>query len=324
MSIYFDNKFKKLLIIIYFFILLNYHLPLKALKWDSCIIHQNKKREFKVYIPGKYSKKFKSPLVIVLHGGSGNNIAIERFTGFSKLAEKENFLVAYPDSYHGNWNDGREIKQSKSYRLNIDDTGFILKMIEIIKTKYNIDDKKIYIAGISNGGFMALRLACELSDRLAGVAAVCATMSEFLSYNCKPKSKVSILIMNGTDDRLVPFLGGDVKIGKQRRGKIKSTEWTINYWIKFNECEKIPSLKKSFDNKNDGTEVEKYIYRGKYGADVYLYKIINGGHTWPDRVQYLPEKIIGKVSYEIDATKEIWNFFKNHPKVNENTGIINF
>lgn len=289
------------------------------------LIYQNKKREFRIYVPEKYQKKLKTPLVIVLHGGAGNNIAIEKFTGFSKLAEKENFIAVYPDSYSGNWNDGREIKQSKAYRLNIDDVGFILRMIEKIKSNYNIDDKRIYVAGISNGGFMALRLACELSEKIAAVAAVCASFSEFLSYNCKPAEKVSILIMNGTDDKLVPFSGGEVKTGSKKRGKIKSTDWTVNFWCRVNECEKTPSLKIVIDNnKEDKTKVEKFLYRGKYGADVLLYKITGGGHTWPGGAQYLPEKIIGSVSREINATKEIWNFFKTHPKVKDNLGIITF
>ena len=294
-------------------------------KWESYIIHQNKKRDFRIYVPGRYNKNYKIPLVIVLHGGSGSGISIEKYSGFSKLAEDEKFIAAYPDAYSGQWNDGREFIQSKSYRLKIDDVGFISKMIDKIKKNYNIDEKRIYVAGISNGGFMALRLGCELSEKISGIAVICATMSEFLSSNCRPKEKISVLIMNGTDDKLVPYDGGYVTIGKLKRGKIRSTDFTLKYWCKINECEKEPSLTKIIDNdKNDGTKIEKIVYRGKYGADVFLYKIIGGGHTLPGANQYLPKEIIGRVSKEIDATKEIWKFFLNHPKVNNSPAVILF
>lgn len=102
-------------------------------KWESYIIHQNKKRDFAIYVPKKYNKNYKIPLVIVLHGGSGSGVSIEKYTGFSKLAKDEKFIVAYPDAYSGQWNDGREFIQSKSYRLKIDDVGFISKMIDKIK-----------------------------------------------------------------------------------------------------------------------------------------------------------------------------------------------
>ena len=164
---------------------------------------------------------------------------------------------------------------------------------------------------------MSMRLACELSDRIAAIAAVTATVPENIMVDCSPASKVSILIMNGTRDPLVPYNGGMVTFMGRARGKASSTDATVKLWVRNNNCMSKPSGFEMIDNsKEDGTRVEKRTYKSKDndGVEVVLYTIIGGGHTWPGGMQYAPERWIGKTSREIDATVVIWKFFKAHPR----------
>jgi polyhydroxybutyrate depolymerase len=283
---------------------------------DSYIIHGGKKREFHVHIPASYDGTKPVPLVIVLHGGGGVAEQVEKLTKFSGLADREGFIAAYPQGFNHQWNDGREAAQGRAGRMKIDDAGFMLKMIKEIKTRYRVNPNRIYACGISNGGFMAMRLACELSDSLAAVAVVCAGMTPYLARNRRPASMISILIMNGTDDPLVPYNGGYVSIGRLKRGQVLSTEDTVKFWRGYNGCMSAPFISGINPDTTDGTEIEKYDYNCP-ATEVVLYKVLGGGHTWPCGMQYLPEGMIGKTSRDINATEAIWGFFKKHKKAGE-------
>jgi polyhydroxybutyrate depolymerase len=285
--------------------------------WIGHVTVDNRKRDFRVFIPGNYSSTRKAPLVIVLHGGGGRGFRMERFTGFSDLAQREYFIVAYPDGYRRNWNDGREVPQSGAHRERVDDVSFMSSLIDAIRGRYAVDDRRIYITGISNGGFMSMRLACELSHRIAAIAAVTATVPVNILGACSPGNRVSVLIMNGTDDPLVPYNGGMVTFMGRERGKVSSTDAAVKLWIGKNNCQAEPSSVEMIDSKRgDGTRIEKKTYKSRDsgGVEVVLYRIIGGGHTWPGGMQYAPERWIGKTSREINATEEIWKFFKAHPR----------
>ncbi|MBI4243884.1 MAG: esterase [Planctomycetes bacterium] len=282
------------------------------------ITHNEMERSYRLYIPKSRENNDKLPLVIVLHGGGGtaegtqNKLTKRKF---DQLAETEQFIIVYPEGYKKGWNDGRESGQPAAEE-NIDDTEFISKIIDEVSKEHPINAKRIYATGISNGGFMSLRLACELSDKIAAAAPVTATMSEYLMENCKPAEPVSIMIINGTADPLVPYDGGEVELFGLKRGKVSSTSDSIKYWIKNNKCNETPASTKEIDNfPKDRTKVVIQTYLDdKNNNEVVLYKIEGGGHTWPGGWQYLSEKLIGITSKEIDACDEIINFFKKHNK----------
>jgi polyhydroxybutyrate depolymerase len=278
---------------------------------DGSIIHEGRNREYHLHVPASYDGTKPFPLVIVLHGGGGNSKQIEKFTGFSKLADRDDFIAVYPQGVDGQWNDGRDVRQSRAHRLKIDDTGFIVKMIKEITAKYRINPNRIYACGISNGGFMSLRLACELPETLAAVGAVCAGLNPYLARNRRPATMISVLIMNGTEDPLVPYNGGKVSVGKMERGGVLSTEDTVNFWLGYDGCTAKPFITGINPDTTDGTEIEKYDYICP-STEVVLYKVVGGGHTWPGGAQYLPEAIVGKTSRDINATETIWEFFKKH------------
>ncbi len=270
-------------------------------------------RVYRLQIPDSYDGKRPVPLLFVLHGGGGTGERMLNFTGFGKVCEKNGFIAVYPDAYMRNWNDARNFLSS-----SIDDVRFFRVMIEQISNEYRIDTARIYAAGISNGAMMSFTLACRLSDRFAAIAAVAGNLPERLKQE-KPKTPVSVLIMNGTDDPLVPYNGGSIRAFGRERGRVLSTDETVRFWIKANGCnEKVLKTIIPDRTKHDGSTVMVELYKNPLNnVEVVLYKIEGGGHTWPGGIQYLPERVIGKTNRDIKASDVIWDFFQKHKKETE-------
>lgn len=286
----------------------------------NSLIHDGMKRTFRIFSPSFYTDSLKMPIVIALHGkgGNGKSMAILTRMGFDKLAEKEGFLVLYPDGIKLNWNDGRMDEESKdrAHRENIDDVGFISDLIDFMIKYYNTDPGRVYVTGISNGAIMAYRLACELSHKIAAIAPVDGNIPVMLYPECNPSFPVSVLAINNVDDPLVPFEGGDIhsSLHKVKLGKVLSVEKSVEFWVTQNKCSGTPEVTKEPDrDPADGTRVTRTLYpAGINGTEVMLYAIDGGGHTWPGGIQYKPAGIIGKTCRDIDACEVIWSFFKRH------------
>ncbi|HOK79781.1 MAG TPA: PHB depolymerase family esterase [bacterium] len=266
-------------------------------------------RTYRIQIPACYSPDKSFPLVFVLHGGGGSGENMPAFTGFGTLAETGGFIAVYPDGYQKYWNDGRDFSFSR-----MDDVKFLRTVFETVSKEFNVDKTRVYAVGISNGAMMCYRLGIEMFDVFAAIAAVCGNLPMKLADG-KPKNFVSVLIMNGTSDSLVPYDGGTIQVFGKNRGYVISTEMTVEFWVKANKCfEKLPE--KNVDiNKNDGSRIVINTYvNHDNGTKVVLYKIIGGGHTWPGGIQYLAEKIVGKVNRDIKAEQVIWEFFSTCKK----------
>lgn len=271
-------------------------------------------RQYLVHFPPKEKMNKDLPILFHIHGGGGvaKTTPSLSFGRFNDLADKEGFIVVYPEGVDKNWNDGRRLEGEQTWEENIDDVGFIVAIVEQLKKDYSIDSDKIFTSGMSNGGFMSSRLICDRSDVFSGAAIVTATLSTTYLPKCNPTNPVAVMIMNGTDDKLVPYDGGEIKVFKKRRGEIVSTDDYVDFWKNKNACtEKIPTITLP-DVYDDGTIVSIDTYENcEQGGALVLYKIEGGGHTWPGGKQYLGEWLIGKTSNEIIACDEIWNFFKN-------------
>jgi polyhydroxybutyrate depolymerase len=274
-------------------------------------------RTYRLYIPALYSATKLVPLVFLLHGGGGTGEGMEKLTlgGFNRLADREGFIVAYPDGIEKHWNDGRGLEAYRAHRENIDDVGFISALIEHLIRTLNIDPNRIYAAGISNGGQFSQRLACELSDRIAAIGVVAIQLPEHLPSSCAPKRPVSVLMMPGTGDPLVPWEGGEIGFRRGRKfGRVLSVPESMRFWAKQNQCPTSPLITYEPDrDPKDGTRVRRETY-GPCGheTEVLLYAIEGGGHTWPGGDQYMPARIIGRTSRDADANEVIWDFFKRH------------
>jgi len=282
------------------------------------IIFAGLERTYRIHMPPSYDKSKPPLLLIVLHGGGGTGEKMGKLTlgGFDKLSDKEEFLVVYPDGVEKHWNDGRENVRYRAHCEKIDDVGFFSVLIDLFTKEYNIDNKRTYVTGISNGAMMPFRLACELSEKIAAIAPVAGTMPENLPTRCSPSRPIPVLMISNTDDRLVPWEGGEIRFGRQRFGEVLSVDESVRFWVHHNQCSSSPvnTLEPDRDPK-DGTRVRREEYgQGKGGTEVILYAIEGGGHTWPGGHQYLPAWIIGKTSRDVDANEVIWSFFKKHAR----------
>lgn len=286
------------------------------------IVHDNLERTFHIHIPLIHDKSVQLPLVIALHGrgGNGESMIIITRKGFNKLSEKDGFIVVYPDGIELNWNDGRidEEANDRAHKENIDDVGFISALIDSMIIDYNIDPKRVYITGISNGAIMSYRLACELSHKITAIAPVDGSIPYMLLTECSPMEPVSVLAINNINDPLVPFEGGEIygHFHSVKLGKVLSANESIEFWANRNMCSSEPVEADEPDrDPKDGTRVARKEYNeGIDGTEVILYSIQGGGHTWPGGFQYLPKWIIGKTSRDINANEVIWSFFKKHSR----------
>ncbi len=255
-----------------------------------------------------HAKELK-PLIIALHGGGSRWDKFAYKTTQSTLLNAVNdkqVVVIFPQGIKNHWNDGR-----KHLDNGIDDVNFISSLIDYSIKNYGVDKSKIYVVGFSNGGFMSIRLAIELPDKIMGVAVVSAQLSEALQHK-KMKGNVSFMLINGSQDPIVPYMGGEMKSFRfaKSRGTLLSTQETLSYFLKANQCNKDKE-KTYFNNKKfDKTSISIENYsKCKDNTRVKLITVNGGGHTWPGGKQYLPVKLIGKVSREIDAGKEVIDFF---------------
>jgi polyhydroxybutyrate depolymerase len=229
------------------------------------------------------------------------------------MAEAEGFLVACPEGVENHWNDGRANDRSRAHIEDIDDVGFLLELIERISISHNVDRERIFVTGASNGGMMSLRMACEASDVVAAVGAVIASLPADLK--CKPANPISVMLMNGTEDPLVPWDGGQVRFFRQQLGEVLSTPDTVTFWVTANGCDSdAQSVELPDFDPSDDTRIGVDSYSGcDDDVSVILYTVYGGGHTLPGSTQYVPKFIIGRVSEDLHAGEVIWQFFGSAP-----------
>ncbi len=274
-------------------------------------------RTYHLYVPAGLDGNRPVPLVIVLHGGGGTGAGMEQLTrgGLNRLADRDGFIVAYPDGLDRHWNDGRGIQAYRAHREDVDDVGFITALVEHIGRTVPLDRGRVYAAGISNGGLMSFRLAREATTRIAAIAPVAIAMSEQIARMRAPQRPVPVVLIAGTDDPLVPWGGGEIGFaGRQKVGRVLSVAETVRHWVVHNQCPPSPAVATEPDrDPHDGTRVRREAYSPcRDGSEVVLYAVLGGGHTWPGGAQYLPARVIGRTSRDIDANTVIWEFFKRH------------
>ena len=271
-------------------------------------------RSYFLHVPEKLPAGKAAPLVIVFHGSGDTGLGIESMTKFSELADREGFIAAYPNAVAHNWNDGRESTRILSQFNNVDDVAFVDAMITGIAKAHTLDTGRIFATGFSNGGIFAQYLGAQLSMRLAAIAPVSGGIAEPFAPKFKPASPVSVFIIHGTKDPMVPHPGGDVDYGGY--GRIIPTDETMRLWTTFCGCAKTPTTGELPDTDPDDKCRVKWSRwsKGQKETEVLLYAVEGGGHTWPGGPQFMPVSIIGHVCRDFDATEAIWDFFKKHPK----------
>jgi polyhydroxybutyrate depolymerase len=270
-------------------------------------------RTYRVHVPPRVTGKV--PLVVALHGGSWDGAKMESVSELDATADRHGFIVVYPDSIPSarpverQWADGRGT--TKASLEGVDDVAFISALIDKLSKEHAIDPARIYATGISNGGFMSFRLACELSDRIAAIAPVAATMPVDAAPACKPTRPLAVFAIHGTEDPLVPFAGGEVQGGSG--GKILSVADTMKLWATIDGCDPKPVTSEVPDRApRDGMRTHRDVYTHcKTGTDLVLYTVEGGGHTWPGG-GFMDPKFVGKTTRDFDASEAIWTFLSAH------------
>jgi polyhydroxybutyrate depolymerase len=280
---------------------------LKSGDSDQSLGFAGRTRTYTVHLPRGSGAELALPLVIVLHGGGGNAANVARMTGFSALADKEQFIVVYPDGTGKlddkllTWNSGN----CCGYALDqkIDDVGFLRALIEQLQRDYPIDARRIYATGMSNGGMMSYRIGCELSEQLAAIAPVAGA----LNVTCKPSAPISVIAFHGTNDQHVLYDGGAPKMKADPHPRAdKSVAYAMNFWTQHNRCAPTPT------RVERGNIVHDTYTNCANGTGVELYAITGGEHAWPNGQRGSP---LGDApTREISATELMWEFFKRHPK----------
>jgi len=274
------------------------------------------RRYYLLHIPKGLDFREGAPLVLVLHGAFSTPKEIEERSGFSELADREGFLVAYPSGAYGifgflkHWNAGHCCGKAASD--DIDDVGFLIDVIHDISDSFKVDKKRIYMAGFSNGGMLTYRFAAEQTPMLAAAAPVAAAMGgkassdEPLWVIPKPARPLPMIIFHARDDLAVPYKGG----ASPRRGgdrEYLSVDEAVNFWVKNNGCREEPVV----DRLRDG-RVTRKTWPDTHGKnDVILYTMEDWGHKWPGR--YFSTQLEKEDPFrDFDAAEHVWDFFKRH------------
>lgn len=272
-----------------------------------------RERSYFYHLPANESGSNR-PLLIALHGGGkANGDEYARNTGYNRLADRQGFIVVYPNGINAQWNDGRgQTFRGAPDNTIVDDLGYISALIDYFVSRYGADPSRIYVEGTSNGGMMAQRIGCELSGKVAAIAGVVSAMPANIRPHCSPAFPVPVLMMSATTDPWVPFEGGVVKPLGKPSGEVLGAWETIRFWADHNHCSQRPVTRSLPDRKRrDHSTVRKHSFRScRDGATVELYEVIGAGHSRPGMPGRIPERILGEKNEDIDASSEIWSFLK--------------
>ncbi len=272
-------------------------------------VHDARERSYILHRPAP-SAPGPRPLVFALHGGGGsarNMIELTRGR-LNALADAEGFYVVYPDGVENGWNDGRRDIQSIAHRENIDDVGFLRGLVAALQAEFAIDANRILVSGISNGGMMSYRLACEAPEFKFAVPAA-SQISALLAPECRPVRPITLVMINGEEDPIVPYRGGTIRLfaWTRSRGEVLSTDATFALWLRLNECS--PAEAEEALPDRDPTDGTRAFRRSSAacagGVKTALYRIQGGGHAWPGGWAYLSEGLIGRTSRDLDVSEII-------------------
>lgn len=267
---------------------------------------QGAQREFMIHVPTGLDATRLHPAVLVLHGNGGSGSSIASKAGMSGSSDTEKFIAVYPDSGNRQWNDGRSTTASA-----IDDVAYINTIITTLKNDWKVDGNKVFVAGLSGGGMMAQRLACESTDNFVGFASVAANLPQNLQSGCNPNDTANIILFGGTEDPVMPYDGGEVSgipdLDLAAGGLVLSYPDTTDFWATKNQCGEA-ILTDVPDSTVDATTVEKLTYDACAEGRLDAFKITGGGHTWPGSSGN--SSLLGNTTTDINATTEIIDFFK--------------
>ncbi len=259
--------------------------------------------------------KDKLPVVFFFHGGGGRG---ERMAakGFRGMVARENFLAVYPSGWKNHWNDGRRAARIAAQTGNVDDVKFVRAVVDDLEKRYPIDRSRIFATGVSNGGIFSHYLAAKAADLFAGIAPVIGGLAEPVAATFRPSDPISLLVIQGDADPLVPIGGGAIA-GSDRGGRVIATDQMLEKYLAHNGIAGEPRVEQLPDlDPKDGTTTEVRRWPpGRDGVRVVYYLVKQGGHTMPGAAGAgaLRAAFVGKTSGDFNGLEVIWQFFKTCP-----------
>jgi polyhydroxybutyrate depolymerase len=274
-------------------------------KTNGTIVSSGVTRRYLLYVPKTYDRSKPTPLVISMHGGALWPAAEMTISRWNDVADEHGFIVVYPagsGAFFGGFGPGPQAWHMGPRSLGRD-VRFVSDLIDKLQAEYNVDPNRIYADGMSNGGGMAFALSCRLSDRIAAVGAVAGAQAFLTVDECGDSRPVATVAFHGTADPT--YKGGSFFFSPGLFPDIQ--DWTARV-ARRNQCEGDPS----------DTRITASVRRLAYAncaenADVILYTVEGGGHTWPGG-KPLPEWLVGRTTREINASSVMWEFFMQHPR----------
>ncbi len=254
--------------------------------------NQGQRRTYYLHTPPSSTATQPLPLVVALHGSGMQGKDMAEKTALSKLADQAGFIVVYPDGLKQKWN--------VSGRGPEDNVQFVHALIDHMQQLRSIDAQRIYVVGLSNGGILAQKLACEAPDQIAAIATVAASLPVQFSSHCQTQKPVSLLMINGTADSVVPWQGGaapKVKVG--RNLSIPPIPDVVNFWQQHNACPASGRV----EQPSNLVEVTDYL-SCQAQSEVMLVALQGAGHVWAGGGY-------GQSAYG-DTTQRVWQFLQRH------------
>ncbi|WP_343487109.1 PHB depolymerase family esterase [Allomuricauda sp. d1] len=284
----------------------------RATTINATLEHDGLDRIYNLYFPSNYDGDTPLPLVIVLHGGSGNAESVQGFTQMTPVAEANGFLAVYPQGAGPagdggfSWADGRGTTADDAA---IDDVGFINTLIDILVSEYAVDENRIYLTGFSNGSFLTQKIACTSNSKIAAVASLGSTYDVAQSAECNPGRPIPTLLITGTEDPFIPYDGGEMNTAVNV--EILSSPELFQFWAINNGCEtELNSIDLPDSNTSDNSTVTQFEFTDcDCDANVKHLRLNGAGHTWAGVENISYEEIAGETNEDIDASTVIWEFF---------------
>ena len=270
---------------------------------ERVIEHEGLERSFLIYVPTNIKEN--APLVVAIHGYTSSAKTLMGYSGINQVAEKEGFLVAYPqgtkDSRDNNFfNVGYEFHSDSK----VDDVNFIREIVLNLTKDYKLNSKRVFATGMSNGGDMSYLLACTSSDLFTAVAPVAGVMMKDTLENCNPVKKIPIFEIHGTKDSISKF-EGDMN-NEDKWGAYYDLPSTIEFWVNKHALSEKETIQLENKNTEDGTTItfERY-WSDESQREVWFYIVNDGNHTWPGMTGLFSRT----ANQDINSAEEIWKFF---------------
>lgn len=276
--------------------------------------HAGAKRSYIVHIPKSLHAGQPAPLLVAMHGGGGNMRfqADDENYGLISKSEEAGFVVAFPNGYSAlpngglaTWNAGNCCAQARD--KGSDDVGFIRAVLADVQARTAVDPRRIYATGMSNGGMMAHRLACEATDLFAGIATVAGTDN---TRSCTPSRPISVLIIHARNDDHVLYEGGAGEKAFRDLSQVTqftSVPETAKRWMQRNQCSSSAPTQVTL--QNDGARCERHAAGCAGGAVVEVCTTETGGHSWPGAGKVRRGK--EGASQALSANDRMWEFFQS-------------